>query len=65
VATKTVTASGGTVSDSFTGLTPSTNYQLRITPKAGDFSKQCPAEEFATTATPTCNTPTGLTVIII
>lgn len=65
IASKTITATGGTLSDSFTGLSASTNYNLRVTCHADIFSEQCPPTAFATTATPTCNTPVGLTVTIV
>lgn len=64
LAFKTVTASGGTVADNFTGLTFSTNYNLRITPKAGTYTKQCPLIPFSTAALPSCSFPTGLSVVI-
>jgi hypothetical protein len=49
------------VASSFTGLTPSTNYKLRITVYAGatfTFNRQCDAQNFATSAPPTCDAPT-------
>jgi hypothetical protein len=64
IAFKTITSSSGTVADSFTGLDFSTNYNLRITPKAGTYTKQCPLVPFATAALPTCSAPTSLTVEI-
>lgn len=52
------------VSDSFTGLSSSTSYNLRVTAKAGSYSKVCPLSAFSTTAPPVCNMPTALTVVV-
>lgn len=64
IAFKTISSPSGTVADSFTGLSTETNYQLRLTPKAGTFSEQCPLEPFTTAPYPTCNIPADLTVEI-
>lgn len=53
-----------TVSGNFTGLTPSTNYNVRVTVTAGSFSKQCPLIAVTTTSTPSCNAPTGVTATL-
>lgn len=52
------------VTDSFTGLSASTSYNLRVTVKAGSYSKVCPLVSFSTTALPTCSAPTGLAVVV-
>jgi hypothetical protein len=64
IAFKNMAASGATISDSFTGLDPSTNYQVRVTVKAATYSKQCVAASFTTNALPTCNAPTSLIAFI-
>lgn len=53
-----------TVSGNFTGLTPSTNYYIRVTATAGSFSKQCPLIPVTTIVTPGCNAPTGVTATL-
>lgn len=57
------TSPGGTVTDSFTGLTPETNYGIRVVPDAvGDldtYSVECDIDHFTTEAV-VCNTPTGV-----
>lgn len=64
LAFKNITATGTTISDSFTGLSATTNYQLRVTVKAGMFSKQCALLPFTTAALPTCSAPSGLSVTV-
>jgi hypothetical protein len=61
IASKNTVAPTGTISDSFTGLDPQTNYQIRVTVKAGTYTKQCPAASFATSPLPVCDPPTNLT----
>lgn len=63
IAFKNITSPSGTISESFTGLTTLTNYNLRLTMKVGTtYTKVCDLTPFATTNLPTCNMPTGLTV---
>lgn len=60
---KTFTSPSGSISDSFTGLSGSTAYQLKLTVFAGnafDFSKTCTNTSFTTAATPVCNAPTAV-----
>lgn len=64
IATKTPTPSGGTVADSFTGLSAETDYNLRLTITAGARSQVCTMNEFTTAALPTCDAPTSLNVTI-
>lgn len=64
IAFKNITPSGGTVSDSFLGLTAATNYKLKLTVKAGTYSKACPVQSFSSEPFPTCDAPTALTVTI-
>lgn len=60
------TPSGTTTrSGTFTGLTASTNYKIRIEITAGTFSKtNCSFVSVTTTADPTCNPPTGVTATL-
>ena len=61
--TKTFVSPSGTISDTFTGLTGSTAYQLRVTIYAGtsfSFSKVCTNTSFSTSVTPTCSAPTAV-----
>lgn len=64
LAFKNITAAGVTISDSFVGLSASTDYQLRITVKAGTFSRVCTASAFTTAALPSCSSPSGLAVTV-
>jgi hypothetical protein len=51
---------------SFTSLTASTNYKIRIEIAAGSFSKtNCSFISVTTTASPTCNPPTGVTATLV
>jgi hypothetical protein len=50
------------VTGSFSGLTFSTSYQLVITPRAAEFTRECPPIPFTTTALPICYPPTDLTI---
>lgn len=53
--TKNVAAPfSNTVSDSFSGLSANTSYQVGITVKAGAYSKVCPSQTMTTTAIPAC-----------
>lgn len=58
-------AISATVSGTFSGLTQSTTYRVRVTILAGLFSKQCASVTTATTATPVCNLPTGLSASLV
>jgi hypothetical protein len=49
-----------TVTGTFSTLTQSTAYKVRLTIIAGTFNKQCTAVNATTTATPVCNAPTNL-----
>jgi hypothetical protein len=61
VATINELTPSGTVTNSFTGLTASTVYKVRVTVKVGStFSKQCTATTTGTIAAPTCDPPTGV-----
>lgn len=50
----------GTVSGTFSTLTQSTSYKVRVTIIAGSFNRQCGALDTATTATPVCIAPTNV-----
>ena len=52
------------VTGTFTGLTASTTYNVRVTATAGTFSKVCPLNAVVTSATPSCNPPTGVTATL-
>jgi hypothetical protein len=60
------TPSGTTTrSGTFTGLTQSTAYKIRVIVTAGSFSKtDCAMVSVSTTATPACNAPTSVTASI-
>lgn len=63
VASKPHTNASGTISDIFTGLTPDTDYSVRVVVFAGasnEYSKTCTATTFKTTPAPTCNVPTAV-----
>lgn len=53
-----------TVSGTFTGLTASTQYRVRVTTVAGVFNKQGVAVIATTDVTPVCNIPTGVTAVL-
>lgn len=63
--TKNVSSPGSTVSDSFTGLTMSTSYKIRVTVKAQGtsvlYTKVCTAVNFTTNA---CNAPTAVAAVM-
>ena len=54
----------GTVSGTFTALTQSTSYKVRVTIIAGSFNKQCTPVDASTSATPVCNAPTNVSASI-
>jgi hypothetical protein len=56
---KYVFPSVGVVTDSFTGLDPVTDYQLRVTPQRDEWVKECLSVAFSTEA-PVCDPPTNL-----
>lgn len=60
------TPSGTTTrSGTFTGLTSSTGYKIRVIVTAGSFSKtDCAMVDVTTTATPACNAPTNVTATV-
>lgn len=60
------TPSGTSVrSGTFTGLTASTSYKIRVVITAGSFSKtDCAFVDTTTTATPTCNAPSNVTASV-
>jgi hypothetical protein len=63
VAFKNITSPSGMVADSFTGLSASTSYNLRLTMKVGTtYSDVGDLTPFSTTALPTCSMPTALMV---
>jgi hypothetical protein len=55
-----------TVSGSFTGLTASTTYNIRVIPRTAGatYSKDCGVTPVTTAAAPVCNPPTGVTATI-
>ena len=53
-----------TVSGTFSTLTQSTAYKVRLTIVAGGFNKQCTPVNASTTATPICNAPTNLSATL-
>lgn len=60
--TKTESAPfASTVTNTFTGLTQGTNYQVRITVIAQEFSRGCNPQAISTSVPESCPTPTGLT----
>lgn len=54
-----------TVTGTFSTLTQSTAYKVRVIPIAGVFNKQCPLVSATTTATPTCNAPSNVTADLV
>lgn len=60
VATQEVTTMATTISGTFTGLTQSTTYKVRITMYADSYSNQCPPQSVTTGAAPTCAPPTNV-----
>lgn len=65
LATKTINSPGSVVADSFTGLSATTSYNLRVTCMAGVHEKVCPLVPVMTTVVPTCGIPSGLVVSIV
>ena len=67
IASKPINSPTTNISDLFTGLVPSTSYNIRVTMYAGssfEYNKTCTAVAFVTTAAPTCNAPTAVTATI-
>lgn len=60
------TPTGATTrSGTFSGLTPSTTYNIRIIPTAGSFTKtDLPFNVVSTTAPPSCPAPTGVSAVL-
>lgn len=62
---KTVQAPfSSTISDTFSGLTPNTTYQVQTTVKVGSFSKACGSQTTTTPNVPSCPTASNFTVTI-
>lgn len=57
-------AISATVSGTFSTLTQSTQYRVRVTVIAGVFNKQGTSVVATTTATPVCNIPSGLSAVL-
>jgi hypothetical protein len=69
IATNPHASPAGTVTGNFTGLTASTNYNIRVIPKAsgtlGNYSKtNCALTAFSTAATPACAAPTNINAVL-
>jgi hypothetical protein len=64
---ETITSPGSSVTGTFTGLNPSTDYKIRVTPKAtgsqGDYISVCGSISFQTEAV-ICNPPTGVSAVL-
>lgn len=64
---KTFNSPGANVADTFTGLTPSTDYKIRVTPKAtgdlGDHISVCGSVSFRTNDI-VCNPPTDVSAVM-
>jgi hypothetical protein len=58
-------AVSSTVTGTFSSLTQTTVYGVRVTAVAGTFNKQCSIVYDTTSATPTCNPPTNLTAVLV
>jgi hypothetical protein len=55
----------GTVSGTFSTLTQSTSYKVRVTVVAGSFNKQCTPVNASTSATPVCNAPSNVSAYVV
>lgn len=53
-----------TISDSFSGLSATTSYQVQVTVKAGQFSKNCSNQTISTSAIPACPSISNFTATI-
>lgn len=53
-----------TITNSFSGLTPNTSYQAKVTVAAGTFTKVCNPQTITTPNVPTCPTLSGLSVTV-
>lgn len=53
------------ITGTFSGLTASTSYNIRVTATAGTFNKVCPLNSVTTSSTPSCNPPTGVTATLV
>jgi hypothetical protein len=60
----TVLQTNTAVSGTFSGLTASTTYKVRVTANAGTFTKVCPTQDVTTNAVAPCPAPTGLTATL-
>lgn len=52
------------ITNTFTGLTNATNYQIRVTVKAGSFIKVCGVQAISTTTPPSCPPGSGMDVTL-
>ena len=52
------------ITGTFSGLTASTTYKIRVTATAGTFDKACPLSTVTTSSVPSCNPPTGVTATL-
>lgn len=52
---------GPSISDTFSGLNSLTTYQVKVTVKAGSYSKACGLSSITTTNVPSCPAPTNFT----
>jgi hypothetical protein len=62
--TKTHLAPSGTISETFTGLSPNTNYNVRVNVFAGDtqqYSRTCASSSQTTTSPSVCAAPANVT----
>lgn len=60
----TVLQTNTAVSGTFSGLTASTAYKVRVTANAGTFTKVCTAQDITTNALSACPAPTGVTATL-
>lgn len=65
IQTKNVTQPfSNTITDSFSGLSATTGYQVQVTVKAGQFNKNCAAQTITTSAIPACPSISNFTATI-
>lgn len=66
IATKTANQSTSTIQVSFDSLTPSTNYNIRVTAIIDSNNQNvCANNAFSTSAAPSCPAPSSLTVTLV
>lgn len=63
LANQTITNLAAVITGSFEGVTPSTSYQIVVTPSDGQ-GRSCEAVTTATTLPPVCDPPTDVTVTL-